>query len=48
MNAFTRLYAGIAKLGSPQFQRRLRRRCARYLTRLHDRTAILRDLHRSR
>ena len=44
MAAFHRLFA---RIGSRRFHRRLRRRCVQFLSRLHDRTAILRDMHRA-
>jgi hypothetical protein len=37
----------IANVRAPRFRRRLKRQCVRYLTRLHDRTAILRNMHRA-
>jgi hypothetical protein len=43
MTSFFRLFAG---LQSPRFRRRLKRRWVRYLSRLHDRTAILQAMHR--
>ena len=35
-----------ARIGSRRFHRRLRRKCVQFLRQLHDRTAVLRDMHR--
>jgi hypothetical protein len=44
----SRLTADIARMKSPRFRRRLKRRLVQYFNRLHDRTAILREMHRTK
>jgi len=39
-------FAGVTKLASKPALRRWKRRCVLFLERLHDRTAILRSMHR--
>lgn len=43
MASFHHLFA---RIGSRRFHRRLRRRFVQFLSQLHDRTAVLRDMHR--
>jgi hypothetical protein len=45
MTTLLRLFAGAPRIGSLRFRRRMKRMCIRFLTRLHDRTAILRNMH---
>jgi hypothetical protein len=47
MKAILGLFATLPKLRSAQFRRSLGRQWVFYLSRLHDRTAILRTMHRN-
>jgi hypothetical protein len=46
MKFMSLLFAGVRKLASKPALRGLKRKCVLFLERLHDRTAILRSMHR--
>ena len=48
MKVIFRMHAWLSRMQSPQFRRRMKRKLVRYLARLHDKTAVLRDMHRGR
>ena len=48
MKFIFRLQAWVSRMQSPQSRRDMKRKLVRYLNRLHDKTALLRDMHRGR